>query len=230
MKKLITICAVVILVLGSNAIGAGITGTSGTTTLHDRSYTTGLFFAVNVYYEAFDGLDANDPLGITPGKKQYAYILEYIEGNEYLSRLDVESTGGVPLLETGTSTNGTVNGVSPGTVPPIINVIIPLPSGNPAARFYYSPGLAGVGTKSVIMVYTASDTSDVGMVLAGVTDTGLSDAGEVIGPVPQPSCTFVLAGDMDDDCKVDFYDFAIMAENWLIDCQANPSDPACVPK
>ena len=43
-------------------------------------------------------------------------------------------------------------------------------------------------------------------------------------------CLFVLAGDINDDCRVDFYDFARMAENWLIDCIANPSDPACVPK
>ena len=43
-------------------------------------------------------------------------------------------------------------------------------------------------------------------------------------------CDFVLAGDMNDDCRVDCYDFAVMAENRLIDCIANPSDPACVPK
>ena len=42
--------------------------------------------------------------------------------------------------------------------------------------------------------------------------------------------TLYLSGDINNDCKVDFYDFAIMAENWLIDCQANPSNPACVPK
>jgi hypothetical protein len=45
-----------------------------------------------------------------------------------------------------------------------------------------------------------------------------------------PSCLFNLAGDLNDDCKVDFRDFAYMAENWLIDCDTNPSDPACVPK
>jgi hypothetical protein len=43
-------------------------------------------------------------------------------------------------------------------------------------------------------------------------------------------CLFNLAGDLNDDCKVDFGDFAIMVENWLIDCCTNPSDPACVPK
>ena len=43
-------------------------------------------------------------------------------------------------------------------------------------------------------------------------------------------CQYVLKGDLNNDCKVDFSDFAIMAANWLIDCDLNPSDPACVPK
>jgi hypothetical protein len=42
-------------------------------------------------------------------------------------------------------------------------------------------------------------------------------------------CAYKLAGDQNDDCKVDFHDFAIMAERWLIDCYANPSDPDCLP-
>ena len=43
-------------------------------------------------------------------------------------------------------------------------------------------------------------------------------------------CQFVLAGDLNDDCKVDLSDFAMMAANWLIDCNTNPSDPPCVPE
>ncbi|MHC4648736.1 MAG: hypothetical protein ACYTBJ_25040 [Planctomycetota bacterium] len=59
-------------------------------------------------------------------------------------------------------------------------------------------------------------------------------------------CRFALAGDLNDDCGVDFRDvaivaqnwlivvdfrdFAIVADNWLIDCETNPSSPACVPK
>jgi hypothetical protein len=74
---------------------------------------------------------------------------------------------------------------------------------------------------------------------------------------------FILAGDLNDDCKVDFMDlkvlceqwlqppglpsadiapspsgdgivnfqdFAVMAANWLVVCDTNSSDPACVPK
>lgn len=43
-------------------------------------------------------------------------------------------------------------------------------------------------------------------------------------------CRYELAGDINDDCEVDFRDFAVMVGNWLIDCNLNPSDPACAPK
>ena len=43
-------------------------------------------------------------------------------------------------------------------------------------------------------------------------------------------CQYVLTGDLNDDCRVDFSDFALMAANWLIDCNLNPQNPACVAK
>lgn len=43
-------------------------------------------------------------------------------------------------------------------------------------------------------------------------------------------CGYKLEGDMDGDCKVDFIDFAIMAQNWLIDCRLTPENPECVDK
>ena len=48
--------------------------------------------------------------------------------------------------------------------------------------------------------------------------------------VPRVPCQYRLAGDLNDDCKVDFADLALMAANWLVDCEAEPTDPACVPK
>jgi len=48
--------------------------------------------------------------------------------------------------------------------------------------------------------------------------------------VPKQPCLYTLAGDLNDDCKVDFADFAVMATNWLVDCELHPTDPACVPK
>jgi hypothetical protein len=43
-------------------------------------------------------------------------------------------------------------------------------------------------------------------------------------------CQYKLTGDLNDDCRVNLYDFASMAANWLIDCNIDPSNPACVPK
>ncbi|MBN2018809.1 MAG: hypothetical protein JW749_01140 [Sedimentisphaerales bacterium] len=43
-------------------------------------------------------------------------------------------------------------------------------------------------------------------------------------------CDYELSGDLNADCIVDFYDFAKMASNWLIDCYAEPDNPQCVPK
>ena len=43
-------------------------------------------------------------------------------------------------------------------------------------------------------------------------------------------CQCNLAGDLNNDCRVDLADFAIMANNWLVDCYEDPDNPACVPK
>ena len=43
-------------------------------------------------------------------------------------------------------------------------------------------------------------------------------------------CLYALVGDLNDDCRVDFSDFAMMVTNWLIDCDLYPEDPACIPK
>jgi len=42
-------------------------------------------------------------------------------------------------------------------------------------------------------------------------------------------CHFQLAGDVNGDCKINIADFAIMAQGWLIDCDATPDDPLCIP-
>jgi hypothetical protein len=55
-------------------------------------------------------------------------------------------------------------------------------------------------------------------------------AGDRHGLAIKRNCEYVLTGDLNDDCKVDFYDFKILADNWLIDCNLNPENPACVPK
>ena len=46
----------------------------------------------------------------------------------------------------------------------------------------------------------------------------------------QRVCRYVIVGDVNDDCEVDFDDFALMGANWLIDCYIEPGNPACVAK
>ncbi|MCK5001246.1 MAG: hypothetical protein KAS23_17000, partial [Anaerohalosphaera sp.] len=48
------------------------------------------------------------------------------------------------------------------------------------------------------------------------------------GSVSFASCQFELLGDLNDDCQVDFADLALMASNWLINCNQTPDDPACI--
>ncbi len=68
-------------------------------------------------------------------------------------------------------------------------------------------------------------------------------AGEWHSLAIKQGCQYELAGDLNDDRKVDFYDFAqmaqdwlidfnfldldVMTENWLIDCNIDPNNPAC---
>jgi hypothetical protein len=44
------------------------------------------------------------------------------------------------------------------------------------------------------------------------------------------SCQYILAGDLDGDCMVGFSDFAVTAQNWLVDCNSDPNNPGCLPK
>jgi len=41
-------------------------------------------------------------------------------------------------------------------------------------------------------------------------------------------CRYSLPGDLNNDCKVNLLDLSIMADNWIIDCNQLPLDPACV--
>ena len=41
-------------------------------------------------------------------------------------------------------------------------------------------------------------------------------------------CRFAPLGDVNNDCRVDFLDVALMAGNWLIDCSLDSANPACL--
>ncbi len=70
----------------------------------------------------------------------------------------------------------------------------------------------------------------------GISDDGVT----IVGYGENPSgnteawiatlCEYHLAGDNNNDCKVNFFDLAIMAGNWLTNCNATPGDPECIPK
>ncbi len=44
----------------------------------------------------------------------------------------------------------------------------------------------------------------------------------------QGNCAYHIAGDLNSDCKVDLSDLAVLANNWLIDCNVDSEDPACI--
>jgi N-acetylneuraminic acid mutarotase len=46
-------------------------------------------------------------------------------------------------------------------------------------------------------------------------------------PLCKASCNYLLDGDLNRDCRVDFYEFSILALNWLVDCTFDPQNPAC---
>ena len=40
-------------------------------------------------------------------------------------------------------------------------------------------------------------------------------------------CVYEVIGDLDGDCRVDFKDLPLLADNWLVDCRLDFRDPAC---
>ncbi|HUT28293.1 MAG TPA: kelch repeat-containing protein [Sedimentisphaerales bacterium] len=45
--------------------------------------------------------------------------------------------------------------------------------------------------------------------------------------MPNADCTYLLDGDLNRDCRVDFKDFSILAAKWLLSCNDTPLDPSC---
>ena len=42
------------------------------------------------------------------------------------------------------------------------------------------------------------------------------------------TCNYSVVGDLDRNCVVDLNDLALIAQNWLLDCEQNPSNPDCI--
>jgi len=52
----------------------------------------------------------------------------------------------------------------------------------------------------------------------------------VLSTGAESECPFDLAGDLNGDCRVDWLDIAVIAENWLVDCSKTPGHPVCRPR
>jgi hypothetical protein len=76
------------------------------------------------------------------------------------------------------------------------------------------------GEKKAFLAWAARPAGNDYVAIAAGAEHGLA----IIG------CRYALVGDMNDDCKFDFRDFALMAVNWLIDWRLTPGNPACIPK
>ena len=92
--------------------------------------------------------------------------------------------------------------------------------------------IAACGDRSLAL---RADGSIVGWGRAGVPPAGNSFVAIAAGgyrsmAIKKEPCQYVLAGDLNDDCRVDFSDLAIIAANWLIDCDLDPVAPECIPK
>lgn len=72
---------------------------------------------------------------------------------------------------------------------------------------------------------SATTVANKAMFAGGQADSGSSVVVDIF-----ILCEYELAGDINNDCKVDFLDFAAMANNWLVDCGLMPDNPACIPK
>ena len=82
--------------------------------------------------------------------------------------------------------------------------------------------IKGVWSRDIPLTFQVSDNE-----LTFSVDDSCADR---ITVAIRPPCTYTLAGDLNDDCAVDFKDFAVVANNWLIDCIEDPGNPSCVPK
>ena len=106
-------------------------------------------------------------------------------------------------------------------------------------RIGHYKGLVSVFLAIAAVVLTATETGADMVIVWGdqePPDCALANlfkiaaGGEHSLALKRGPCPYDIAGDLDDNCKVDFLDFVIMAGNWLVDCFVEPMHPGCVKK
>jgi alpha-tubulin suppressor-like RCC1 family protein len=109
---------------------------------------------------------------------------------------------------------------------------VPIPNRNFVAISAVSGGYnhsLGLKTNGSIVAWGGSDWYGENTPPSGNSFIAVAAGGTTNFAIVQ-ICEYSLFGDVNNDCKVDFYDFAQMASNWMIDCFDDPENPACVPK
>jgi len=91
----------------------------------------------------------------------------------------------------------------------------------------------GIYTKFGISATSLGDLDGDGKTDLAVGASSNDDGGANRGAawilfMDDSSCKIPL-GDFDENCRIDIGDFSFLANRWMLDCQANPDDPACVP-
>jgi subtilisin family serine protease len=85
--------------------------------------------------------------------------------------------------------------------------------------------LANYPTMSLAEMKTRLLTGDPLAALNGITLSG--NRLNLASALGLFVCHIIPQGDINRDCKVNLEDLALLAANWLLDCQATPLDPAC---
>jgi hypothetical protein len=65
------------------------------------------------------------------------------------------------------------------------------------------------------------------MIVLGTTGANTTTRFDMVS-LMQTACPYEIEGDLDNNCRVDLGDVALLAVNWLIDCIDDPAEPACV--
>jgi hypothetical protein len=192
----------------------------------------------NVYYSLRDVVDLSNSTGKKYRFTAYRVIDYFITDEQGNATLDFEADSCYHVLFKTTQRSRTANDG------PVKTSVFDADVSSPAYDTDYGEASVGVfgewerlpvggifldpGTYQVDIMLTEESFHGSGLAGGWAAAMG-GEANFTILPASEV-CLYTLAGDLNDDCKVDLIDFSKIAENWLIDCNIDSSNPACVPK